>query len=326
MVTARLLGRPHLISRAHLLSIAVATAACFMLAYSSTFIRARRRRRKIALSFARDGFVSPLHILSPDEAAAALAALEVYEVEKGGMLRGDERFKLHLLFPWAAKLVRNPQLTEAVAAALGTDNLLVWSSDINSKPAYSQVYASAHQDSTYAKLDPADGALTAWLALSDAPRESGPLAFVAGSHCLGQIPHTETRAVDNLLSLGQCAVGYDDECHRPHATIAELKAGEASLHAFRTVHWSGPNLSARRRVGLAIRYVRADIGRAKGTTRESATLARGRYEPAQGAFELEAEPQTEAGDAERASHAAAMLLERKNYFGGCGDGANVAYK
>ena len=136
-------------------------------------------------------------MLSREEAAEALAELEAYEAEYGeqGRLGGDARFKIHLLLPWAARLVRHPALVAAAQEALGTKDILVWSSDVNDKPPHSATYASAHQlspstglplwntdeemrpqahqDSTYAGLLPADGALTAWVALSDAPVEAG---------------------------------------------------------------------------------------------------------------------------------------------------------
>ena len=61
---------------------------------------------------------------------------------------------------------------------------------------------------------------------------------------------------------------------------------EASLHSFRTLHWSGPNLTALRRVGLAVRYVRADVQRSRRLRRrESAMLACGTYVAAEGAFD-----------------------------------------
>lgn len=151
----------------------------------------------LSLRIARDGFASPIRVLSREEAAEALAELEAYEAEYGeqGRLGGDARFKIHLLLPWAARLVRHPALVAAAQEALGTKDILVWSSDVNDKPPHSATYASAHQlspstglplwntdeemrpqahqDSTYAGLLPADGALTAWVALSDAPVEAG---------------------------------------------------------------------------------------------------------------------------------------------------------
>lgn len=67
-----------------------------------------------------------------------------------GSLQGDQHFKLHVLLPWAAALVRAPALLDAVEAVLGTRDILVWSSDINAKPPNSDCFFAWHQDSTYA--------------------------------------------------------------------------------------------------------------------------------------------------------------------------------
>jgi hypothetical protein len=102
--------------------------------------------------------------------------------------------------------------------------------------------------------------------------------------------------------------------------VGALMAGEASLHSFRTVHWSGPNATDARRVGLAIRYVRADISReeraAAPTTRETATLVSGTYDPAIGSFDLEPVPLVPAGEDEVRAHAESLARQRANYFGG----------
>ncbi len=218
-----------------------------------------------------------------------------------------------------------PALLEAARAALGTDDVLVWSSDLNDKAALSPTQASAHQDSTYANLVPSDAALTAWLALSDAPEEAGCLVFARGSHALGQLEHATdarhgARVEHNLLAFNQTVTGYT----AADGTAAPLRAGEASLHSFRTVHWSPPNRSPHRRVGLAIRYVAGTVVRdaARVRARESATLVCGEYEPLEGAFDLEPEPAVDAGEAERRAHEDAMRRERENYF----EGVAGAYK
>lgn len=277
----------------------------------------------LGLRIACDGFAAPLPVLSSEEAARALSDLERYEaMQPEGRLTGDSRFKLHLLLPWAARLVRHPALLEAARAALGTADVLAWSCDVNDKAPGAGTFASPHQDSTYARLTPADQSLTAWLALSDAPREAGCLEFACGSHLHGQLPHDEaTGAAHNMLAFGQ-TVRWSDSSggsaeggHGTRNVAAPLKAGEASLHFFRTVHWSAPNASARRRCGLAIRYVAATVGRSEGVrSRELATLVCGVYDPARGAFDLEPEPVAELGAAERAAHAEAMTRERENYF------------
>ena len=54
--------------------------------------------------YARDGFLSPVQALHPDEAASYRANLETFERESGGRITsnavdGKYRFRLHTLLP-----------------------------------------------------------------------------------------------------------------------------------------------------------------------------------------------------------------------------------
>lgn len=293
-----------------------------------------------------DGCYFPLPVITREKASIILGELYSWEAsrrqsscdEDGGVvqrqLAGDDRFDLHLLFPWAASLVRHPTIINAVREALGTDNILVWSSDINNKPPHSQKYISPHQDSTYANLTPASGAVTAWVALTDASEEAGCMTFAIGSHLLGQLPHRtekedaiagENDDKDNMLTFNQTIDGYGENEYKGQVAIGKLKAGEASLHYFHTVHWSTPNTTDYPRVGLAIRYIRADIRRCcekendEHLTRESATLISGVYDPSIGAFDLELEPKVSAGVNELRLHANSLARQRINYFASRGN-------
>ena len=48
----------------------------------------------------------------------------------GRRIRGDKVFRLHLVAPWAASIVRHARLLAVVRAVLDTANVLVWSSDL----------------------------------------------------------------------------------------------------------------------------------------------------------------------------------------------------
>jgi hypothetical protein len=54
----------------------------------------------------------------------------------------------------------------------------------------------------------------------------------------------------------------------------DLQPGEMSLHHTRLVHYSEPNNSTRRRIGLGISYIPADV-HCTGTVRHTAMLVRG---------------------------------------------------
>eukprot|EP00439_Symbiodinium_sp_Y106_P026113 s3246_g3.t1 len=213
------------------------------------------RRLPLALCLARDGFVASAGALGASEAAKALTSLDQHAARVLGPgaqaedLRGEQRFKIHLLYPWAARLVTHPSLLEA-ATGPHTGNVLVWFSEVNAKGPLSSLHAAPHQDFIFASLAPNDAVLTAWLALTDAATEMGGLFFRRHSHLHGQLPHCVDDKAENLIGFHCCDAEFlagaqdgEDE----DAVPVELGAGEASLHTFRTLHWSGPNLTNERR-------------------------------------------------------------------------------
>ncbi len=248
-------------------------------------------------AFWRDGFHFPVRVLTDAEVRRCRGALEAHEAATGGPISGNARHKVHLLFTWAAELVRHPRILDAVEDLLGPD-ILCWTTNFFIKEARTPDYVSWHQDVTYWGLDP-DDVVTAWVALSDAPVESGAMEFIPGTHRMGQLPHADTFHEHNLLSRGQeIAVEVD----AGKAVKVPLKAGEMSLHHVKLAHYSGPNTTGDRRIGLAIRYIPPHVHQTK--VRDSATLVRGR--DTGGHYELEPAPQADRDEAALAAHRAAM--------------------
>ncbi|KAK3241007.1 hypothetical protein CYMTET_49194 [Cymbomonas tetramitiformis] len=268
--------------------------------------------KQLATKFREQGFLSPVRVLSPDQARTLRADLEAYECDHS--LRGNKRFKLHLLTRWAAQLVRHPRILEVVQAILGPD-ILVWSSDVNIKGPSSDSFFSWHQDATYAGLAPSEDVLTCWLALSPSNERSGCLRFYPESHHQGQLTHTERPAATNLLAFGQTVDLEQLRTSRGLCTSepvsAELDPGECSFHHFYNVHGSGPNTSTERRVGFAIRYMAAHVRRRIGS-QESATLVRGEDRFLH--FLHEEAPSADLDEKALEAHAKAMALEDANYF------------
>ena len=154
-----------------------------------------------AADFERDGYLFPLRAFSAAEARGYRHALESYEAETGDAIHSNMRHKVHLLFRWADEVVHHPPILDAVEDILGPD-LLCWTTNFFIKEANDPAFVSWHQDSTYWGLEPAD-VVTAWVAFTDAPVESGAMRFLPGSHKLDQISHRDTYAADNLLTRGQ---------------------------------------------------------------------------------------------------------------------------
>ena len=75
-----------------------------------------------------------------------------------------------------------------------------------------------------------------------------------------QLAHqTQPGEESNMLALKQF-IPQSQLARLPGKRLRmELEPGEASLHAWRTVHSSGPNMSDQERVGLAIRYMTDEV-------------------------------------------------------------------
>jgi ectoine hydroxylase-related dioxygenase (phytanoyl-CoA dioxygenase family) len=236
----------------------------------------------LARRFAEQGYAFPLTVLSPGEAARAAAAYLPFQARARAVFGREQRFKAHLLVGWLDTLVHDSRVLDPVSAILGPD-LLLWSSDFFVKQAHDPGYVSFHQDTTYAGLEPFDGIVNCWIALTPSRKENGCLQVVAGSHDLGQIAHTNTHAADNMLFFGQTA---ELDIDPADVVDLELDPGQMSLHHMAIVHGSQPNKSDVPRMGVVLRYIAPWVRQSKGP--DSATLVRGR--DGYGHFEHEPRP------------------------------------
>jgi non-heme Fe2+,alpha-ketoglutarate-dependent halogenase len=273
------------------------------------------------------GFAFPDRVLSATEAQECLFKLQDYEQQCGGVgsLQGDDRFKIHLLLPWAWDLVHHPAVVELACACLGTRDVWCWSTDVNAKEPLTKTHFTWHQDSTYAGITPPGHAVTIWLALTPSKVESGCLRCIPSSHVLGQLPHVQGQeeATDNALALQQEIVNLENipNMDPQNAKTMVLEPGEASVHSFWTVHSSSANTTSHRRIGLAMRFVSAHASKA-GKVQEYATLVSGSGSSSSegeggdrnAIFQPEVRPVETMGLTEKAAHAAAMALERANYL------------
>lgn len=252
--------------------------------------------------YARDGFLFPVEAFARERALAWRDRLEEFERTDGRRFGKGHNFKPHLLFRWVDEIVHDPAVLDPVEDLIGPDirlfHLSVWP-----KSAHDPAYVSWHQDAAYFGLEPAVQ-VTAWVALTDAPVESGCMEVVPGSHRLGQLDHGRFDSPDNMLSRGQTVTA---EFARGRTEFMAVAAGQMSLHHTHLVHRSGPNRSDHRRIGLGISYIPASV-RCRCKTRLSAMLVRGtdRY----GHFDDEKRPQTDYGAAEREFHAEAVARFR----------------
>ena len=121
------------------------------------------------------GYYAPVRVMPPAEAETIRRQLEAHEAVHGA-LKGSMRHKSHLLFTWLDGLIRHPAVLDAVEGVIDRHSLL--DQQLLHQGADEVRFVSWHQDATYWGLDP-DDVVTAWIALSDAPVESGAMKL----HC-----------------------------------------------------------------------------------------------------------------------------------------------
>lgn len=242
-------------------------------------------------TYDQDGYVSPIRVMSTEEAAALVAELETQEQRMGGKLTVTLNAKGHLLFPFLWDLVHDPRIVDEVEKVLGPD-ILCWGSSFFSKDPGSSDVVPWHQDGTCWGLDKPK-ALTAWVALTPATPENGCMKVVPGTH-REWVKHAVRNAPSSMLPLGEEVAAKVDEAD---AIACPLEAGEMSMHHVMLVHGSAKNMaSAGRRIGFAIRYIAGDVAQ-RGDQRGFATLVRGKDH---GTYDLEQRPEkTLAPDALR---------------------------
>lgn len=130
-------------------------------------------------SYERDGFLAPVRVASPDEAAAWRRELEDAECKHG---RLHYVSKAHLLLDFAYRLATHSSVLDTVSSIIGPD-ILLWDSTFIIKEPGDGKKVSWHQDLTYWGLDPDRLPLAGAVAGDDRERLHGYDPWIAqGSH------------------------------------------------------------------------------------------------------------------------------------------------
>lgn len=220
--------------------------------------------------YERDGYVSPIDVLTPDEVRQARGELQAWEATQGKPIDFPEKSKSYLLFDWADRLVHHPKILDAVEDVIGPD-ILVYHSTLFAKEANTPAYVRWHQDSPYFYLEP-HLHVTAWVALSDASVAAGCMHVLPGSHRWGVFEHDDKPDPMNMIRRGQ---GISDRFDHETGVPIPVGPGQMSLHHTDLVHASGGNATDDRRLGYAISYIPASV-RPVGAVKPSALCVRGR--------------------------------------------------
>ena len=222
-------------------------------------VAARRAR------FERDGYLAPVAVLTAAEAAQHRTRLEAAEASFGPL---HYRAKVYTILTSPVELATHPRVLDTVTALIGPD-VLLWNATYIVKEPGTSAHVSWHQDLAYWGLDGEDE-VSMWLALSPADESSGCMRMVPGSHRAGRARHRATADSENVLYQGQTVDGVNEAA----AVACSLMPGEASFHHGWTLHASGPNRSAERRIGFNAQYIATHV-RQTQHTRDTAMLVHG---------------------------------------------------
>ena len=192
------------------------------------------------------GFISPVKIMSEQDALLIKEELEQVEAEFPNEINAESRNNLHLSFAFLDALAHNTIIVDAMEDLIGP-NISLWASVMFIKEPSSKHYVSWHQDATYMGLDALDFP-TPWIALSPSNRETGCMTMISGSHKTKIQEHEDTFAKNNILTRGQAIQNVDES----KAVDLILRPGEMSIHHGAVIHGSQPNNSNQRRIGFSL--------------------------------------------------------------------------
>lgn len=193
-----------------------------------------------------EGFISPVRVISEQEAHLIKQELEMVEAEFPEEINAESRNNLHLSFAFLDALAHNEIIVDAMEDLIGP-NISLWASVMFIKEPSSKHYVSWHQDATYMGLDSLNFP-TPWVALSPSNKETGCMTMIAGSHKTKIQEHEDTFAKNNILTRGQVIQNVDES----KAVDLILEPGEMSIHHGAVIHGSQPNNSNHRRIGFSL--------------------------------------------------------------------------
>ena len=196
--------------------------------------------------YREEGFVSPIDILSEQEAGRYLQRFEEAERLYPTLAHSHRRNNVHLSFKCLDELVHHPVILDAVEDLIGA-HFSLWATVLFCKEPESPHYVSWHQDATYMGMSHTEF-VTPWLALTPSNVATGCMQMIPGSHLHDILEHEDTYAEDNILTRGQKAKGVDETA----AVDVLLKPGQMLLHHAKVLHGSRPNTTVQRRVGFAM--------------------------------------------------------------------------
>ena len=152
-----------------------------------------------------NGFISPVRIISSEEAKKHRDILENTEKILGNM---HYQSKIHTILKSAYELATHQNVLDIVEKAIGP-NILLHNTTYIIKEPQTPAFASWHQDLTYWGFSH-DDQISVWLALSNADEISGAMYMISESHLEGKKKHKTIEDENNVLFQNQCVKEFDE--------------------------------------------------------------------------------------------------------------------
>jgi len=205
------------------------------------------------------GYVTPIDVLSSNEAFEIRKEIEKIEDKWPNELEGIGRNYIHMISPVFDRVCHNIKILDAVESVIGK-NILICGTTLFIKNPNLKGFVSFHQDAKYIGLEPHNW-VTAWIAVTDSNEKNGCMRMWPGSHKRNLKEHNQKFDEGNLLTRGQTVENVPIE----ETTPIILKAGQMSLHHPTIVHGSGLNKSSDRRIGFVIQsYIGTNVDQVLG--------------------------------------------------------------
>jgi non-heme Fe2+,alpha-ketoglutarate-dependent halogenase len=231
--------------------------------------------------FESDGFIGPITLYEPDEAASMIREIRIQNQDRSNALYSNSvNYDRHFDIPYLSQHISHPTIVKYLQAILGPD-VLLWRTEFFPKfPGSSGTEWHQVRDYSYAngkpQLLPTESEwnafidITVWTTFTPATRKTGCMRFVRGSHTDWYFDERKQtrRGRDEEYDVNTAETkffGYDfsdfaiqDGWIPPEDEVVELemKPGEAAIFTANCVHGSLPNTTEREtRFAIAGRYV-----------------------------------------------------------------------
>ena len=201
------------------------------------------------------GYIAPVSVFDDDEIKAIRSYFD--ELLPKALAAGWNSYEIvnwHKFCRGVWDIVTQPKILDYVQDLVGETVILRHSHFFTKLPGDGK-RVSWHQDASYWPLSPSK-VVSAWLAIDDVDESNAAMQIIPGSHLNAQVPFAES-APEEQNVLNQTVSNPEQYGEAP--VSLNLRAGQMSLHSDWILHASEPNISNRRRCGLAMRFLSSDV-------------------------------------------------------------------